>query len=293
MVIVRLIGGLANQMFQYAAGRRLAHVLGTELKLDISGFSIYEGIEGVEYRHYSLNNFSIIESIAKPEEVERLSIRPPYFFDTMFRKRPRRPATYIKEKQYHFDQKILNLKGDIYLSGYWNSPKYFNDIEEIIRQEFTLKRKAEGKNLELLEAVKGTESVSIHVRRGDYVANQQTNQFHGTCDLAYYNKSIEKILLYVKNPYFYVFSDDIEWARNNITTTKPVIYVDHNGLLDAHEDMRLMSRCKHNIIANSTFSWWSAWLNSNASKIVLAPSKWFNDPKINTSTLLPSTWQRI
>ena len=293
MIIVRLIGGLANQMFPYAAARRLAHVLDTELKLDISGFSVYEGMEGVEYRHYALSHFNIIESLATPAEIEHLSLRAPGFIDRLFRKRPRRPSTYIKEKQYHFDPRILDLKGDIYLAGNWVSPKYFDDIAEIIRHDFSFKKEAEGKNAELLEMIKQVESVSIHVRRGDYASNQRVNELHGTCELDYYQRSMEIIQSKVKNPVFFVFSDDIEWARNNLMIKKPVQFIDHNGPLNGHEDIRLMSHCKHNIIANSGFSWWSAWLNANPGKIVLAPDKWFNNPKINTSTLVPTTWQRI
>jgi hypothetical protein len=290
MVIVRLIGGLANQMFPYAAGRRLAHVLGAELKLDVSGFSVYEEQGELDFRRYSLGLFNIIESFATTEEIKSLTDCETRFLDKLLRRKPRIPSTYVKEKHYHFDPGILRLQGSVYLQGNWNSEKYFADIDDIIRQEFTLKQPPTGRNLELLDEIAAVESVSIHIRRGDYVSNPRANQVHGIVDLDYYLSGIEIIAGRVVQPHFFVFSDDIEWARRHLRLSWPCTFVDHNGPLEGHEDMRLMSRCSHNIIANSGFSWWAAWLNPNPHKLVLAPKKWFGTDKYSTRSLFPESW---
>ncbi len=135
--------------------------------------------------------------------------------------------------------------------------------------------------------------VSIHIRRGDYVTNTSANDFHGLCSLEYYSAGIEYVLSRVPDATLDVFSDDIEWARLNIRIPAPTIFIDHNQGRSSWEDMRLMSRCQHHIIANSSFSWWGAWLNPSPDKIVIAPSKWFADSSILTDDIVPSTWIRI
>ena len=136
-------------------------------------------------------------------------------------------------------------------------------------------------------------SVSIHVRRGDYLTNPVTFQTHGLCDIDYYKKAIDEILDLVDKPHFFIFSDDQSWAKSNIIFGAPTDYVMHNNSLKNYEDLRLMSYCRHHIIANSSFSWWGAWLGNNPEKIVIAPKKWFNDPKIDTTDLIPDTWLRL
>lgn len=293
MVIVKLVGGLANQMFPYAAGRRLAHVLGAELKLDVSGFSDYAERGDIDFRRYALGVFNIRESFATDEEVRALTWREPGFLDKLLQRKPRRPRSYVKERHFHFDPEILRLQGSVYLQGNWNSEKYFADIADIIRQDFTFKQPPTGRNLELFNEISAVESVSIHVRRGDYVSNPRASQIHGTCDLTYYHSSIELIASRVQHPHFFVFSDDVPWAREHLRLAWPCTFVDHNGPLDGHEDMRLMSQCKHNIIANSGFSWWAAWLNGSQGKIVLAPESWFRVAKYNVSDLIPENWIRL
>ena len=137
-----------------------------------------------------------------------------------------------------------------------------------------------------------TNSVSLHIRRGDYVSNQKTNQTHGTCDLDYYQRCITEIEKEVENPYFFVFSDEIEWVKENLKINHPAEYVDQNTGDKSYEDMRLMSQCKHNVIANSSFSWWGAWLNSYPDKIVFAPKRWFASDKHNTKDLIPEGWKK-
>jgi len=284
------MGGLGNQMFQYAAGRRLAHVLGTELKLDITGFNNYK------LRSYSLGNLNIqedfatleeIDTLTKPGVIERLRAK-------LLRRPPRPTSTYIREKlSFHFDPDILSLSDGVYLDGYWQSEKYFADIAGIIRREFTVKTPQTGKNKELAEMVTSTESVSIHFRHGDYVSNPSANAILGVCNLDYYFHCIEHLTQTVKNPHFFVFSDDPQWVRESLKMPYPMTIVDHNERDKDYEDLRLMSQCKHHIIANSTFSWWGAWLVQRKDKMVFAPKSWHACKKFDTRDLIPDKWARI
>ena len=292
MIITKLIGGLGNQMFQYAAGRRAAYVNNTELKFDIIG---YENQEGITPRKYMLHIFNIRASIAIKQEIKLFNMssknrvqRNIYRIILFILRRH-----YIRQKTTGFTTEFLTIPDDSYLDGYWGSEKYFKDIENIIRKDFTFKDKPDEVNQQMISRIKNCDSVSIHIRRGDYVNDKRTNQFHGVCDLKYYLKAIALIAKKVKNPQFFVFSDDPQWAKQNLILKFSCIYVDHNTGKKDYEDMRLMSYCQHNIIANSSFSWWGAWLNTNKDKIVIAPKKWFNDKSINTKDLIPNSWIKI
>ena len=289
MIIVKLMGGLGNQMFQYAAGRRLAHLHRAVLKLDLSWFGSTLAVE--TRRRYELGAFNIQEQVASPEEAGRF--REGFFlrrFGFLF---PFRKRRHILEQHYHFDPDILQLPDNVYLEGYWQSPKYFPDIQDIIREEFTVRSEPDGGNRRMAEEIAGTESVAIHVRRGDYVSNTATSNRHGTCPMEYYQTAMKTISGGVRHPHFFVFSDDPMWARENLSWIAPGIVIDQNGLDKAFEDMRLMSLCKHHIIANSSFSWWGAWLSKNPEKIVIAPEQWFQDKNMNTDDLIPTKWTRL
>ena len=291
VVIIRLNGGLGNQMFQYAAGRRLAHLHGVELKVDISGFESYK------LRKYALGAFSRQENFATLEEIEALTVRKQGFIERLIAKamgrKPVAVPSYVREKHFHFDPEILSLPDHVYLDGYWQSEKYFADIEDIIQHEFTVKTPQEGKNRDLAALIASCDSVNLHIRRGDYVADPETSRVHGTCDLDYYYRCVEKLLATVKNPHFFIFSDDYGWAGENLKLPYPTTLVNHNGVDKDYEDLRLMSQCKHHIVANSSFSWWGAWLCSNPEKIVFVPSRWFLDSSRDTKDLIPDTWIRI
>ena len=292
MIIVRLNGGLGNQMFQYATGRTLAHRLDTQLKLDISQFQHNPD------RNYNLGCFSIQEQFVSQQDLDRIQMPILMFFKNPFRLLRKKmssepPIIRVMERYFHFDPEIQNLSDNIYLKGYWQSEKYFKEIEEIIRREFSIKIPPDSDNKEFRDRISAVNSVSIHVRRGDYVTNPLTYQTHGVCDVDYYQKAIDETLKAIDKPHFFIFSDDQSWAKSNIILNAPMEYVTHNDSLKNYEDLRLMSTCKHHIIANSSFSWWGAWLNQNPDKIVIAPQKWFNDPTINTNDLIPSTWIRL
>ncbi len=283
MIITKIIGGLGNQMFQYAAGRRLAHKLDVELKLDISAFDNYK------LRAYGLSVFNIKEKFATAEEIEKLSGRKVGAIETVWSVIFNRPKTYFRNLQPWFDPRILKLHDNIFLEGYWQSEKYFSDISEIIRQDFTIRAPQTGKNKELAQLIEQSNSVSLHIRRDDYL--QKANKRFVNCDLHYYINSLNYLTKELQKPHFFVFSDDIPWAKDNLKGY-PLTFVDINNESTNHEDLRLMSQCKHHIIANSSFSWWGAWLNPKKDKMVLAPKKWFKNPLYNRD-IIPTNWLKI
>jgi hypothetical protein len=162
-------------------------------------------------------------------------------------------------------------------------------VASTIRTDFAFRQPLTGLNVEIAQEIAVVNSVSLHIRRGDYASNPKTLSTHGTCSLAYYKEAIRKIIERVESPHLFVFSDDIDWARDNLNIDLPIRYVDHNRDSESFNDMRLMSLCRHHIIANSSFSWWGAWLNPHEDKIVVAPNNWFANSN-NTKDLLPTGW---
>jgi hypothetical protein len=199
----------------------------------------------------------------------------------------------IKQKDRKFYPEFLDLKGNILLDGYWVSEKYFITIQDKIRNIFSVKTPVNKDNQEMLEKIRSTESVCVHIRRGDYVSNERANKHHGTCSKGYYEKSASIYKDKIKNPVFFVFSDDIEWCKKNIHLSKKMIYVDNNSLETGYEDLRLMYNCKYFIIANSTFSWWGAWLSSYNEKKVIAPKSWFAKKGLYEKDIVPDDWIRV
>ncbi|MCC6447868.1 MAG: alpha-1,2-fucosyltransferase, partial [Chitinophagaceae bacterium] len=198
-----------------------------------------------------------------------------------------------KEKNLSFDENILKTPSDVYLEGYWQTEKYFKEISDILRKEFTFKIPPSEANQRMLDTIRLHNSVSIHIRRTDYITDPASSKDMGFCDIPYYKRAVSYLAERVADPHFYVFSDDMNWVRSNFALNFPVTYVDLNNADTNYEDMRLMSSCKHNIIANSTFSWWGAWLNSSEKKIVIAPKKWFNDTSKKSTDLVPENWIKL
>lgn len=291
MITVRLIGGLGNQMFQYAAARRLAFTRNVAIELDISGFRDYRLHQGFRLKHLSLPNNVFLRSQDKTNTVvartaewlarHGLAVLPGY----------RRHI--VKERHFHFDPAVLDLGDDVYLDGYWQSPKYFADIEDVIRAEFKVRDPLTGRNLEVARRIGNCASVSLHVRRGDYVSNPTTNLFHGTCSPEYYKAAEEEVRSRHGDVQLFVFSDDPDWADANLCFRSPAHVVRHNGPEGDYEDLRLMSLCQHHIIANSTFSWWAAWLCEYPQKTVVAPRNWFRESGHRADDLIPQGWMRL
>jgi hypothetical protein len=287
MIVARLYGGLGNQIFQYATARRLADNIGTELVLDIGDLG--KDVANITARNYELWRYPIRARTLSLKEVKAAKL----YTNKILKRLPLpRPWSLYRENHFHFDSKILKLKNDVYLDGYWQCPKYFESIADDLEKELTPTQPMGNADRDLSETINGRNSVSIHVRRGDYVSVQCVAQTHGICSLDYYRNAVELMIKRVDDPIFFVFSDDPDWVRENLVINAPTEYVSHNGPDTAFQDMRLMSFCKHQIIANSSFSWWGAWLNSNPNKIVIAPKIWFLDAR-DTSDIIPENWIRI
>lgn len=292
MVTIKLIGGLGNQMFQYATGRAVAHRLGVQLLLDVSGFAHYD------LRRYELDKWAIHASLASPEDLLRAGVvaRAPTWFSRIGRAMGfERPLSSFKEVSLAYDPGILKVAAPIYLDGYWQSDSYFSNVADLLRREFVLKDPVNAANLGMTALIcqADASSVSLHIRRGDYVSNPHTAQYHGVCSLDYYRAAIDYLAERVPNPHFFVFSDDLAWVAENFKLSHPMTLVDVNDADSGAWDMALMKSCSHHIIANSSFSWWGAWLNSASDKIVVAPARWFSRADQNTRDLIPSTWVRL
>lgn len=270
MIMVNLTGGLGNQMFQYAFGREIATRNDTNFKLHFTN-ALFN-----TQRAYELDVFNVSATLATTEDLIKLNIvrnrvfnRFLYLFDERYRIQFNKHIV-TQRYPYKFDSAYLSIKNDSYIQGYWADERYFKGIENVLRKEFTPKKNLDERNKKILRQIQTSTSVSLHVRRTDYVTNKANIlQFIG---VDYYKNSIKKIEALVHDPVYFVFSDDIPWCRENLKQiANKAQFIDHNKGREAYKDMLLMSKCKHNIIANSTFSWWAGWLNQNKNKIFIEP----------------------
>lgn len=290
MIIVRISSGLGNQMFQYAMAKALAKKLNVEVKFDINSFK-----DNYIGRKFQLDFFKTEFQIATEEEINSLikkKSKMPGILRKIFSK-PKYFSSEYKEKQnFIFDPDLFKVKDNTYIQGYWQHEKYFINIQNQIVNDFTLRNEFNDINLDFLEKIQNTNSISIHVRCDDYIHNPVIRNSFNVCGLDYYQKAINCITEKVSNPHFFVFSDDIPWAKENLTTNYPITYVDCNDNTP-YFDMILMSKCKYNIIPNSSFSWWAAWLNKNPEKIVIAPKIWKNTENAHQIDIVPESWIKI
>ncbi len=292
-IYASLNGGLGNQMFQYAAGRALALRRNSILRLDISGFASYD-----LHRVFELHRiFACPAELASAADVGRLlgwQCRP------LFRRLMARPGLaalrrgeFAVEPHFHYWPGINEVPQDCCLAGYWQSEKYFQDQAPTIRVDFAFKAPMSGENQEIADRIAQGKAVSVHVRRGDFVSNPKSNAIHGVCPVDYYRAAIRYMAEHIESPDFFVFSDDMAWVKDQLKLDFPWQAVEHNQGAESYNDMRLMSLCQHHIIANSSFSWWGAWLAVNPSKIVIAPRRWFLNARHDDSDLIPHAWIRI
>jgi hypothetical protein len=248
-------------------------------------------------REYKLHHFNVSGLPASPAEVERFLwwkkhpqlARLHRFWEA---RKPYYRRQIIEERAVAYDGNILKSSKNVYLRGYWQTEKYFKDIAAILIKDLTVNHRLTGQNLELATRIKSTKAVSLHIRRGDYATNPATNQTHGTLTLEYYEAAIDLILKRHPDSVFFIFSDDIPWVKDNFKVVCEKVFINQNSEKTDYEDLRLMSYCQHHIIANSSFSWWGAWLCLNESKIVVAPKKWFAR-HINSKDLIPENWITI
>ena len=272
-------------MFQYAAGRTLAHLNKTLIKLDVSSFSENK------LRTFDLLAFNANPGFATKQEIS--SLLPVHNFEKAFQYlSPLKKRSYYREKEFSFDRKVLDLGRNVYLKGYFQSEKYFLPAKDVIRSDFAFKKDLVKDIEDFSASLKKTGSVSVHIRRGDFDKDPVTTDYHGTLDISYYNTAIELIRSKIPNATFYFFSDNIDWVKETLSIPNAA-FVSGNITKNHIEDLYLMSQCQHNIIANSSFSWWGAWLNNNPEKIVIAPQKWFNKGPKDTQDLLPEKWIKI
>ena len=306
MIITKLKGGLGNQMFQYATGFALALKNKTQQKIDISN---YDHITRVTPRKFALSVFNISSPIALSEEIS--GINNGGFLSNL--------GNFINQKilrNYYLDfhpdflNKIGNkitLGKNIYLEGIFQSEKNFIEFTPQIQKEFTFKKELfDEKVKQLSDVLQKENSISIHIRRGDYVHDKKTNKYHGVCSIEYYQEAINLIkekISQQKNiahnePIFYIFTDDEKWVTETFSNKEfneiipTYINISNNHFKD-YEELYLMSQCKHQIIANSSFSWWGAWLNKNSDKIIIAPKKWVNKKPNPHPNIIPETWIKI
>jgi len=295
-VISRIKGGIGNQLFCYAAARRLAFINNVELVVDnISGF-----VRDHEYkRQYQLTHFNIPVRLATPSErmmpFERFRR---FILKRISKRKPFETRQYLEQENNDFDERLLSLKinGKIYLDGYWQSEQYFIDIEKIIRQEFEIIPPTDKTNQDVASQIESTNSICIHIRWFDIPNTEKEIDFSNNIDKEYYNKAISLISTQTINPHFFVFSDYPDETRKFLNLSlQNTTFITHNkGDENAYADLWLMSLCNHFIIANSTFSWWGAWLSKNKDKIVIAPQKIKNgEGSWGFKGLFPDKWQVI
>ena len=293
MVITKLISGLGNQLLQYAFGRQLALTRKVPLRLDISFF------DSQDLRTYKLNRFNIDADIATSTDIipftKEVSTYQNLHAKTSFYAKvyrniepvfyPKHTKNYFKEAVWWvYEPSVFKTPKDVYIEGYWQHYKYFENMQPQIFEELTLKgKRSDGAQKWFFNINNDSDAVAVHIRRGDYVTDSGANYLMGVLPVTYYHQAIHYIKQKVSNPNFYFFSDDLDWVKDNIETNAPAFYVDGNA---DYEDLDLMRHCKHNIIANSTFSWWAAFLNRNTNKIVISPNQWSPIDHVNKNIKL-------
>jgi hypothetical protein len=207
------------------------------------------------------------------------------------RLRPYERRYFLIERQFHFDPAVLRPRRHAFLAGYWQSERYFDAIADRLRGELTPRQPPDPVNAALLAEIEAAEAVSVHVRRGDYVDHPD---IHPLMPVEYYRAAVDAVRARTRDPRFFIFSDEPDRAGALLSWLSPATVVSHNGAERDSEDLRLMRHCRHHIIANSTFSWWGAWLCPHADKVVIAPRRWFADAfPHSTADLLPPRWLRI
>lgn len=294
MVIVRLIGRMGNQLFQYAVGRQLALRNKMPLKIDMSANE-----PTVENK---LTYFNIDAPLATEEEVKRMvsKYESHSFYSRAYRKierklLPRHKRKYFKEKGYYeYDADLIKITSSVLLEGFWQHHQYFEKLHPRLWDELTLRDEYIFEHKIFQEIVQAGSSISIHIRRGDYVSDPNNLNWFGVMPISYYQNAISYMDQHVKNPVYFVFSDDLDWAERNLSIKAPVVFVDIDGGKKDYLELYAMSKCRHNIIANSSFSWWAAFLNKNEDKKIIAPKTWLAVEELNKKvTIQMPSWIKM
>ncbi len=280
MIIVWVAGGLGNQMFQYAFGRAQSMATSRRLRLDLSFF------RSNKERNYELGSLQIR---AKPLGRVSQALVDRFVAPRYERLKPLFPLKELLEAS--FDGTLPRSARPLYVRGYWQGEPFFRSAADEIRAEFVSRLRPSAKAQRLSSLIDASRSASIHVRRGDHAANQIYQGIHGVLAPHYYQSAVQLVAQQVPHPTFFVFSDDLQWVRANLALPSGTVYADAG--LSSVEDLLLMSRCQHHVIANSTFSWWAAWLNTSPIKIIVAPRRWYAVDGMEPPGLIPGTWIRL
>lgn len=290
MNIVRINSGLGNQMFQYAFSCALKQ-REPDTKIDVSDFLYRKHHNGYELDKI----FTLNPSYASQKECNKLADVSKSFCAEIRRNffKIKRKAQGIVVSEYElptkYNPEVLEVK-NAYFIGFWQTEKYFADIAPLIHKEFMFRKPLDKYNEKIANEIQQCHAVSIHFRRGDYLKKKRLHSTGSVCSLDYYKNAIELIHQQVASPHFFIFSDDIAWVKENFVWPNAT-YIDHNKKKNSFKDMQLMSLCKHNIIANSSFSWWGAWLNRYEKKIVCAPEVWVRG--VDLPDIIPDSWIKI
>lgn len=288
-----LQGGLGNQMFQYAIARALSEHYQSTFLLDRSWFDVPQS-----------------ETTPRPYQLDLLQIQNVANSDLIFPKKPNKlikalqgfipanPIVYYQQNAFEFDPSLFRLKRmaerDLFLFGYWQAYPYLEVIRPILQTEFKTKAPTPNHYQAYLQQIRSSESVMLHIRRGDYVNSPSAAKFHGVLPLSYYQQAIEVLLLQKPDSHFFIFSDDLPWAKEALPKNLKITFVENALQADAAaQELQLMTECKHHIIANSSLSWWGAWLKQDCNGLVFTPNRWISDNSLDLSNLLPSSWHRI
>ena len=286
MIIIQLSGGLGNQMFQYALYASMLE-MGKDVRIDVSSLEKLKIHNGFELDYV----FGLIPNFANNEEVKKLRTSDNGLITRISNKTGLTKSTHFKYSALDFTPKVFSLKEDVYMQGYWQSEKYFINICDKINRLFSFEETVlSNRNKEFAKYLLSKNSVSIHVRRGDYL---HSSLYQGICSEDYYSKAVTQMDSMIEEAFYFIFSDDIGWCKRYFKGDR-FIFIDWNHAnRDNFSDMFLMSCCKNHIIANSSFSWWGAWLAKNDEKAVMAPSKWINKVTCNINDILPEKWLRL
>jgi hypothetical protein len=286
MILVELTGGLGNQLFQYAAGFSLAQHHKVALKVNPNSFSAADLITGTQ-RKFELRHFQQSPIIATQEEINSF-LQQSVFQKALEKLLPFHRRHIYKEKEVTFDSHFFKAKNDVYLKGNRQSEQYFFPYKDELRSALQINQESIKNVQHRAIDARSQESVALHIRRGDYLTNIAMDVL-GLIPVEHYKKAYSLLKEKTKIACAYIFSDDIEWAKDNLSLPVDMKFISQSAI----EDFYLISQCKHQIIANSTFSWWAAWLNPNPDKIVIAPKKWFNNALYDTRDLIPDSWIKM
>lgn len=273
MIIVKLMGGLGNQMFQYAAGKTLSLKHATPLLIDTT-FLNQAPNGAYTKRELELTVFDMPLVLSNEKQLKQFEVPKSRFQRIMQQVMPlRKSFRYAAERGMGYQSFFESLPANTYLDGFWQNERYFENQREVLLNEFRPKEKMPPEIEKYAQLIQSKTTLSLHVRRGDYVTLQSAKDFHGVCDMTYYQKALALMAEKVGNFQVLIFSDDIAWCKQNFENNGGIDFVEHK--CNAVWDLMLMSMCNHNIIANSSFSWWGAWLNPHKNKIVTMPQQWF------------------